>query len=153
MTFKPAGYFNFKMKDNSEIVGATASITLCNWYILSTLKRPESVPSDSSLFEVVEIKRPYPHPYHPNFLVSIIGYIERTFGSSPADLESYDSDWYKRLPDSLSDSLSSFRVVDQAYRRGNPQVVSYEQSCLKILKWLEKRGEIAEVPIFSDELQ
>ena len=139
MTFKPAGYYNFKTKDDQEIVGATASITLSNWYIVNTLEK--SLESDTPpAFEVVEIKRPYPHPYQPNFLVSIIGHIERTFGRSPdgMDVELYDVAWYNNLPK----NLTNYRTVTDAYRNGNPQVVAYEEICLTILKWLEKQGEI-----------
>jgi hypothetical protein len=144
MTFKPAGYFNFKTKDDQEIVGATASITLSNWYILNTLKKNLVSPP---AFEVVEIERPYPQPYQPNFLVSIIGHIERTFGRSPIhveedrcnpEVELYGADWYNHLPK----GLTNYRAVTQAHRNGNPQVVLYEEACLKILKWLEKQGEI-----------
>lgn len=137
--FMPAGAYWFRTNDGFETIAATASMGLLHWYmrIVPHLDSPEPIP----ILEVIQTNKPIPGPYHSQFLVVVIGGIERTYGKSPEiNSEFLSREWYNDLSE-----YSDHKAVVRAYRNADPKVVAYEEVCLSILAWLANFGDISEM--------
>jgi hypothetical protein len=134
--FRPSGHFAYRTQDGSETVSATASLGLLHWYMRNLPQVPES----TSILEITPLPTEVPGPYHPMFLTLVISAVERNYGASPKiPVDLLSQNWYSNLQSNLDD----FKVVVQAYRSVEPKVFVYEETCLNILKWLERNGDVA----------
>lgn len=139
MSYRPAGSYILTYKDGGETTAATASLALTHWSVSHLVR---DVPNPLQIVDTNCLK--ISGPYEPNFFVSIIGHIERLFGTSPEiEPEFFNRDWYSDLPEHLNDH----KMVVKARRDSNPKVVAYEGACLKILSWLTEHGDIVHLDL------
>jgi len=130
-------YLQYKCKDGSKTVAATASIGLLHWFDRITPRTPIENPQP---FEVYVQRQSIPGPYDPMFLSLIVAGLERTFGKAPEIPQHlYEPAHYKKL------ARAGFRDVEKHLKKGTPEIVEYEQVCLDILKWVKERGDITEM--------
>ena len=130
--FKPSGFICFSNKNGSQVVASTPSLALVHWH--SEKLRRESDLSDWDEMPVVSTKVHVPMSYQKNFLVSVIGCIERIYGTSPEiDDVFFDFEWYNNLTKPFDSS--------------DPKVVIYENACMSILKWLSDKKDIVNFQI------
>ena len=105
----------------------TASCALLHWqdYIFPPVKLPENpVP-----FEVY-VGKPQHGPYDVEFLMLLIGGIERNYGTAPQIPEEFlNKNWYQDLP----------KIKD------HNSILQYEQVCWNILFWLFQNGNIVKL--------
>jgi len=131
-------YLQYKCKDGSRTVAATASIGLMYW--LGRIM-PQTPIENPKPFEIYVTQSPTPSPYSPMFMPLVVAGLERTFGTSPP------------IPEHLHDPAHGFvkdmgfHDVEKHLKKGTPQVVEYEQVCLDILHWLKEQGEITVLAI------
>jgi hypothetical protein len=131
-------YLQYKCKDGSSTVAATASIGLMHWYGRIIPTKPIENPKP---FEVYVVRTPVPMPYAPQFLPLVVAGLERTYGKAPEiPAHLFDAAHYEKFPKQLG-----FHGVEDLLKEGVPEVVEYEQVCLDILHWLKEQGEITKM--------
>jgi len=129
-------YLQYKCKDGSRTVTATASLGLLYWYDRIIPRKPIENPKP---FEIYVTKTTIAGPYSRLFLPMVVAGLERTFGKAPQiPAHLLDSDW--KCPEDVD-----FHDVEQHLKKGTPEIVEYEEACLGILKWLKEQGEITEI--------
>ncbi len=123
-----------------ETHAATVSLGVYYWYMLNKLKFTDSD-------EILNINNIHTHvPYHPMFLVSVIGLLEREFGKSPdVAKELLNSDWYSDI------KVKDHKDVLQAIKESNKKIRQYEEACVEILVWLRNYGSITELIAVQNE--
>lgn len=138
-------YLQYKCKDGSRTVAATASVGLSHWYGRTIPMKPIENPRP---FEIYVVGAPRPGPYDPLFLPLVVAALERSFGKAPPLAEHLlDPEHGKTL-----DAYGNFRAVERDLQKGVAAVVEYEAACLQILHWLKEQGEITEM-IFDQPIQ
>jgi hypothetical protein len=130
-------YLQYRCKDGSRTVAATASIGLLYWYDRVTPRTPIENPQP---FEVYVERRPMAGPYNPLFLSLVVAGLERTYGKAPEIPQHLlEPAHYKKLAKAGSGDM------EKHLKKGTPEIVEYEQVCLGILNWLKEQGEITEM--------
>jgi hypothetical protein len=136
-------YLQYKCKDGSSTIAATASMGLLHWYGRTTPTKPIENPQPFEVYRVGEM----PAPYGPLFLPLVVAGLERTYGAAPEIPQHlHEAAHYKKL------AKLDFRDVEKHLKKATPEVVEYEQVCLVILNWLKERGEITEM-IFNEPIK
>lgn len=121
-----------------ETSAVTTSLGVYYWYMLTVKKSNENVFDANELMRISNINTYL--PYHPMFLVSVIGLIEREYGKSPNIAKDLlNSDWYSDI------KLEDHKDVLQAIKDSNKKVRQYEEACVEILVWLRNYGNITEL--------
>jgi hypothetical protein len=138
-------YLQYKCKDGSRTVAATAAIGLSHWYGRTIPTKPIEDPKP---FGIYVVGAPLAGPYDPLFLPLVVAALERGFGKAPP-VASHLLD--PKHGETLK-SRGDFRAVARDLRQGVAEVVEYEETCLQILRWLQEQGEITEM-IFDQAIQ
>jgi hypothetical protein len=129
-------YLQYKCKDGSSTIAATASMGLLHWYGRITPTKPVENPQPFEPYLVGTITA----PYSPQFLPLVVAGLERTFGTAPEIPQHlHEAAHYKKL------ARLDFQAVEKHLKKGTPEIVEYEQACLDILNWLKDRGEITQM--------
>ena len=138
-------YLQYRCKDGSRTVAATASMGLLHWY---GRIMPHKAIENPKLFEFYVVSEPRPGPYDQLFLPLVVAGLERTFGKAPRIPEHlHDPAHYERFPKEFD-----FGDIEKLLKKGVPEIVEYEQVCLDILYWLQEQGEITEM-VFNEPIQ
>lgn len=129
----------FTCEDGSQSYAVTASYALLQWQ--DNIFPPTKLPENPPVLEVIVVGEPRHGPYDAEFLMLLIGGIERNYGTAPQIPEEFlNKNWYNDLPKKLG-----HHSILQHLKDGNEKVIEYEQVCWNILFWLFQNGNIVKL--------
>lgn len=130
---------SFTCEDGTVSYAVTASYALLQWQ--DNIFPPAKLPENPPILEIIVVGEPRHGPYDVEFLMLLIGGIERNYGTAPQIPEEFLSkNWYKDLPE-IKDHNSILKLLEEK----NEKVIEYEQVCWSILFWLFQNGNIVKL--------
>jgi hypothetical protein len=119
-------------ENGSETFATTASLALTHWFVRHLPDRLPELPEIGVLYTGPS----GPPCYSPAFLPGIAAACERKWNLTPPVVVGAFSD------DDLPKTGLWAKEVERRRDAGDPLVIAYEETCLRILEWLREHGDI-----------
>jgi hypothetical protein len=136
----------YTTKDGSRTVAQTASLALCHWFMRYTDRVLPENPEPFTVYRGPAVVG----PYDESFLAAIIACCERNWNKKPDfKVTEWCGDGLFPIRDFKDVVLYRDRQNGE-YRLQTDKVIAYEADCMKLLKWLQKHGDIASLTVEDD---